>query len=142
MKYNIDKNKPKKEPLYLGQISEETRNNIKNRILDILVKEGKALQKGYTASDLAREIGTNNRYLSGVFNEDLDTSFSDFVNNIRIIEAKKKLKREKGKTVAEIGEECGFSNRQSFYANFYKVTGITPAEYRDANTKKRAISQK
>jgi AraC-like DNA-binding protein len=30
----------------------------------------------------------------------------------------------------DISDMVGFSNRQSFYASFYKFTGITPREYK------------
>ena len=30
----------------------------------------------------------------------------------------------------EVSDMVGFANRQSFYASFYKLMGITPREYR------------
>ena len=33
-------------------------------------------------------------------------------------------------TMEEIGDMVGFSNRQSFYASFYKITGKSPRAYR------------
>jgi AraC-like DNA-binding protein len=30
----------------------------------------------------------------------------------------------------EVSDMVGFANRQSFYASFYKLLGITPREYR------------
>ena len=36
-------------------------------------------------------------------------------------------------TMEEIALTVGFSNRQSFYAAFYKRLGITPREYRQKN---------
>jgi AraC-like DNA-binding protein len=30
----------------------------------------------------------------------------------------------------EVSDMVGFANRQSFYASFYKIQGITPREYR------------
>ena len=30
----------------------------------------------------------------------------------------------------EVSDMVGFANRQSFYASFYRVVGITPREYR------------
>ena len=34
------------------------------------------------------------------------------------------------KTMEEISAMVGFANRQSFYAAFYKILGITPRSYR------------
>ena len=36
-------------------------------------------------------------------------------------------------TVEDIATKVGFTTRQSFYASFYKLCGITPKEYRVAN---------
>jgi AraC-like DNA-binding protein len=30
----------------------------------------------------------------------------------------------------EVSDMVGFANRQSFYASFYRIVGITPREYR------------
>jgi AraC-like DNA-binding protein len=30
----------------------------------------------------------------------------------------------------DISDMVGFANRQSFYASFYKINGITPREYK------------
>ena len=34
------------------------------------------------------------------------------------------------KTMEEISAMVGFANRQSFYAAFYKILGVTPRGYR------------
>ena len=39
----------------------------------------------------------------------------------------------------EISREIGFSNRQSFYAAFYKYVGVTPREYRLAHNQSYAV---
>jgi AraC-like DNA-binding protein len=42
-------------------------------------------------------------------------------------------KRYADKNVEEISDMVGFSNRQSFYAAFYKNVGVTPRKYRIEN---------
>lgn len=36
----------------------------------------------------------------------------------------------------EVSDLVGFSNRQSFYAAFYKYTGVTPRKYKLDNSEK------
>jgi AraC-like DNA-binding protein len=39
-------------------------------------------------------------------------------------------KRYQDLRMEEISDMVGFSNRQSFYASFYRIVGITPRAYR------------
>jgi AraC-like DNA-binding protein len=39
-------------------------------------------------------------------------------------------KRYQDLRMEEVSDMVGFANRQSFYASFYRVVGITPREYR------------
>ena len=59
-------------------------------------------------------------------------NFSCLLNEYRIRDAKHLLldKRYAEKTIEEISAMSGFANRQSFYAAFYRIVGITPNEYR------------
>ena len=59
-------------------------------------------------------------------------NYSSLVNEYRIKDAKYLLvdKRYMDKTMEEISTMVGFANRQSFYAAFYKIMGMTPRNYR------------
>jgi len=39
-------------------------------------------------------------------------------------------RRYKDHSMEDISDLVGFSNRQSFYASFYKINGSTPRDYR------------
>jgi AraC-like DNA-binding protein len=56
-------------------------------------------------------------------------SFIEFVNEVRIGQACKKLAEEEW-TVAEIAYACGFSNLSNFNRFFKNYTGKTPRVYR------------
>lgn len=45
-------------------------------------------------------------------------------------------KRYQDLNMEEISDLVGFSNRQSFYASFFKLNGVTPRDYR----KKRLLA--
>jgi AraC-like DNA-binding protein len=59
-------------------------------------------------------------------------NYTSFVNKYRIDEAMSILvdKRYQDLRMEEVSDMVGFANRQSFYASFYRVVGITPREYR------------
>ena len=77
-------------------------------------------------------MGTNTRYISAVVNVRFHMNYTSFVNKYRIDEAMTLLvdKRYQDLNMEEISSMVGFSNRQSFYASFYKINGLTPREYK------------
>ena len=82
---------------------------------------------------LAKEIGTNQKYLSRYFNETCNLSFRDWLNDLRMQEAKKILLDNSNITVESIASECGFTSRTHFHALFVKMFGMTPSQYRINN---------
>lgn len=69
-------------------------------------------------------------YLSSLFNEKNHISFSNFVQNLRIEEAKILLKTTKMK-VNDISKKVGYENNSYFVNQFTKNIGMTPNEYRE-----------
>ena len=50
-------------------------------------------------------------------------------------------KRYRGLKMEEVSDMVGFSNRQSFYASFYKFMKMTPREYRIKHSVKKTKSK-
>lgn len=79
---------------------------------------------------IAREIGTNRTYLAQMMREQYDMTVSNYVNQLRVEEAKKLLaKREKGQKLEEIGRLSGFGTASSFTKVFFALTGRTPNQW-------------
>ena len=129
--YNIRERKIK-NAAYRGMIRAELADELYDKILNIIVVQKRYKDPNYSAKDLAKDLQTNTRYLSAVINSRFEMNFSCLCNEYRIKEAKILLadKRYSDKTIEEIGCMVGFSNRQSFYAAFFKYVGITPKTYR------------
>lgn len=68
-------------------------------------------------------------YLSSLFNEKNKISFSDYIQNLRIEEAKEYLKTTNMK-VYDIGKRVGYKNNSYFINIFKKSVGMTPSEFR------------
>ena len=136
-KYNIHEIKEKKAD-YRSLVSPRMMDEMQEQIMNIIVMQKKYREKDYSAQKLADEIGTNTRYLSAVVNTRFHMNYTQFVNSYRISEAMTLLvdKRYQNQNVAEIGDMVGFANRQSFYASFFRFTGITPRQYREDNLQK------
>ena len=130
-KYNITEKK-EKEASYRSLVSPKLMDDMKERILNIIVMQKKYKDKDYSAKKLAEDLGTNTRYISAVVNVQFHMNYTSFVNKFRIEEAMTILvdRRYQKLRMEEVSDMVGFSNRQSFYASFYKIMGITPRDYR------------
>ena len=88
------------------------------------------IQKHYsehlTSQSVAKALGYNHCYFSSLFNQNFRSTFSAYVNTVRIQKALPLLQTH---TAAEVAEHVGFNNLQSFYYNFKKAVGKTPTEY-------------
>ena len=68
-------------------------------------------------------------------------NYTSFVNKYRIEEAMTLLadKRYKELNMEDISDMVGFSNRQSFYASFFKLNGCTPRDYKLRHFQQTAV---
>ena len=130
-KYNIVKKK-EKDAAYRSLVSPELMDELKEKILDVILIQKKYKDKNYSAKKLAEDLGTNTRYISAVVNVRFHMNYTSFVNKYRIEEAMALLtdKRYQDLNMEQISDMVGFSNRQSFYASFYKLNGCTPRDYK------------
>ncbi|WP_026497594.1 helix-turn-helix domain-containing protein [Butyrivibrio sp. WCD2001] len=83
-----------------------------------------------TLDDLASELHISAKYLSALFNKETGTSISDFMQNIRINEAKRLL-RNTDLSYSEISNMLNFCSQSYFNNLFKKKEGMTPKEYRE-----------
>ncbi|MCI6337508.1 AraC family transcriptional regulator [Prevotella sp. P2-180] len=130
-KYNITEKK-EKEAAYRTLVNPQLMDEMKEKILEIIVMKKKYKDKDYSAKKLAEELGTNTRYISAVVNVRFHMNYTSFVNKFRIEEAMTILtdKRYMDLNMEEVSDMVGFANRQSFYASFYKIMNMTPRDYR------------
>lgn len=130
-KYNITEKK-EKIAAYRALVSPQLMDDLEQRINDIIIIQKKYKDKDYSAKRLAEDLHTNTRYISAVVNVRFHMNYTSYVNKFRIQEAMSLLvdKRYVDLNMEDISDMVGFSNRQSFYAAFYKNNGITPREYK------------
>ena len=130
-KYNISEKK-EKEAAYRSLVSPRMMDEMQEKIMNIIVMQKKYRDKDFSAKRLAEELGTNTRYISAVVNVRFHMNYTSFVNKYRIEEAMTILvdKRFQDLRMEEVSDMVGFANRQSFYASFFRVMGMTPREYR------------
>lgn len=125
-----DKNAPEEDDtVVLSGTMDKMRKN-----LDKLIEEQFYLDSSLTLISLAQMLGSNRTYVSNFIHTEYDLSFSDFINKMRVEYAVEQMKT-KGPNFnpQELIEEAGFSSMPSFYRNFKKFTGSSPAKFASNN---------
>lgn len=102
--------------------------NIKSQILDNKLYLNPLLSQ----DDLAAEMGISRSHFSKLVNSYSGHNFSDFINYLRVEQAKKFLSNHdfRNYTMVSIGLECGFNSKSTFYTAFKKFTSETPTSFR------------
>ena len=102
----------------------------------IFIEAIKYIQQNYESNNVtlkatAKALGVHNVYLSRVFSQNADISFTAYVNLIRCTAAAEKIRKDAEATLSEIAFSCGFGSIRSFNREFLSTFGITPKEYRN-----------
>lgn len=98
--------------------------------LEAWIKAKQFVQFGVTIDDLARQIGTNRSYLSKHINSTEGKTFRQWINELRIEEAKTLLRQYPEMPVSEIAKKVGFVNKSHFGRTFLALTRSSPHIWR------------
>ena len=132
-KYNIKEKKEKTKTLsYRQSVTPDFVEDVARKIIAKLMVEQKYRDPNYSAKQLSKDIGVNQRHISAVVSLRFQLNYSQLVGGMRIQEARYMLqdKSFNKMTMEDIAINVGFTTRQSFYATFFKLCGTTPKEYR------------
>lgn len=93
----------------------------------------KFIQQNYaqeiSLQDVAEHVNLSPNYFSSVFKKELKVNFVEYLNEIRIDNAKKLL-RDTCLKFYEIAEKVGFKESTYFSVLFKQVTRLTPNKFR------------
>lgn len=82
-----------------------------------------------TLADVAKSVHLSESYFSSLFKKGCGSSFREYLNAVRVEEAKRLLDLMQ-QSVTEIALAVGFESQSYFSKVFRAVTGMTPKEYR------------
>lgn len=82
-------------------------------------------------SDVAKACHVNPNYLSNLLKASTGRTFSQLLNDQRIIEAQACLKYHSYMSIAEVAAACGFKDSNYFSLVFSRVCGATPSYFRN-----------
>lgn len=87
-------------------------------------------EPGLTIEQVAIQLNTNRTYLSNYVNQIKQQSFKEWINQLRIGEAKRLLLEKKTLHVGEIGLMVGLPDKSNFGRLFTRNTGVSPQTWR------------
>jgi AraC-like DNA-binding protein len=113
-------------------LSDETAEEIKRRLLALMISDKPFLSQDLTLQKLAERVKTSSHNLSEVINTRMHQSYYDFINQYRIEEFKNRLVDPESEryNLLSIAFDSGFQSKGTFNSIFKKFTGMTPSEYK------------
>lgn len=100
-----------------------------DRLETMMRKDSLYLDPSLSLQKLSRQVGALPNQVSQTLNQEIGTSFFDYVARWRI-EASKPLIMAGDASVLSVALEVGFNSRSTFYKAFKRETGMTPNDYR------------
>lgn len=126
------------EPIKYAQskLTEKQSAQIKAKLEDYMKRHEPYLESQLRIKDLAEQTGINSHQISQVLNESFNQNFYEFINSYRVEKAIVLMKDPSNKslTLSGVGFEAGFNSKTTFYEAFKKITGTTPAKYKETVT--------
>jgi AraC-like DNA-binding protein len=121
------------EPKYSNKIESKIAEEVMERLNEQMDSQHSFTNSELKINDVATSLNMSVHHLSQVLNDNYDTSFNNYINQLRI-EYSKKLIEEKADqfTLEAIGRESGFNSKTTFFTLFKKINGITPKEYKES----------
>ncbi|TWT72456.1 helix-turn-helix domain-containing protein [Crateriforma conspicua] len=82
-----------------------------------------------TIDEAAASLGMSRRHFTKLFSQQTGTTWLNFVRGKAVDHAKKRL-QDTSIPIASVAFECGFNDLTTFYRQFKKHAGMSPAKYR------------
>jgi AraC-like DNA-binding protein len=82
-----------------------------------------------TLDDISNHFHISKYHLCHIFKKAVNLTVTQYINNIKIQNACTMLAYS-GKSISEVGLECGFNSAMYFCKTFKKILNITPSEFR------------
>lgn len=109
-------------------------NNIKHNNIDGHDKITDYIKSNYTKSItlnlMAEKFYMNTNYLGQLIKKETGQTFNQFINSLRIEQAKNILSKQPDMKLNELAHSIGYADSQYFSKVFRKICGCTPTQYK------------
>ena len=116
------------QPLTATQVKDYT---FAEKVDEMVEQEKLYLSTDLSLEELANRLHTNRTYLSDYFNRVKQTTFYDYINQLRIERiAVPMIQQHPEYTIEYIAAKSGFKSLSTFRRSFLKLKDVTPSQYR------------
>jgi AraC-like DNA-binding protein len=109
---------------------ERSDSELLERIRKLVSDEKLFLYPNLKVSDLAARLHSNRNYIYHAINVEMGTSFSDYINGLRVEYAVQLFETNPDLSINDVMTKSGFTSTSAFYRNFKKFKGVSPKENR------------
>lgn len=92
--------------------------------------------RSVSLAEIARVSGMHRVHVSREFRKHFGTTIGEFLRNLRVQHARRLLTTST-QTLTDIALDCGFADQSHFSATFRRLTGLTPAVFRQMGLQSR-----
>lgn len=96
--------------------------------------------KDITLESVANYVSQSPTYFSKYFKKITGEKFIDYVNKIKMQKAIRFLQDNPNIKITALMQSVGYQSSSNFYRNFKRFTGLTPIEYKQSHSVKKASS--
>lgn len=106
------------------------RQLLMSKIASLFKNDRIHLNSSLTIQEVAQSVGTNRTYVSSIINQQYGVNFCSFVNNYRIEELEKMLKKHPELTNQMLADQCGFGSVDSLKRAVNAKTGLSVTQWK------------
>lgn len=121
----VDENK---DYAYIDQ--KPTNSSLKEKMERLMLKEHLYKDNSISVELVSKKLNTNRTYLARMMRDEFGTTFVNYINTLRVEEAKRLIRENKNERLEDIALMCGFASASTFTKTFKAITGVTPHMWR------------
>ena len=114
-------------------LTEDALNELALSLKQLMQKEQLYRESELKLETLADKLGISKHYVSQDINQVYGINFFEYINLLRIEDAKQLLSAndKKSMNIIEVAYSVGYNTKNTFNTAFRRIVGVTPTEYRN-----------
>lgn len=120
-----------------SSLNSNTIEGYKKAIINAMETDKLFTNENLSLQTFSESVNIPKHYISEILNVHLKTNFQDFVNQYRVEEFIRLYSKSENNhfSILGIATSVGFKNKSTFNANFKKIKGVSPTEYKQHTNK-------
>jgi len=116
-------------------LTSDAGNELAEELKQLMQREKLYRESELKLETLATKLGVPKHYISQIINQYYKVNYFEYINLLRIEEARQLLvdADKKAMNIIEVAYTVGYNTKNTFNTAFRRIVGVTPTEYRRQN---------